>query len=57
MANEELAEGVGVGLDTLIAYLDPESSKKHRKMPGSRPIGFAPHPGRAQTKNKIAPYS
>jgi hypothetical protein len=33
MANEELAEGLGIGLDTLLAYLAPETSKKHRKMP------------------------
>jgi transcriptional regulator with XRE-family HTH domain len=33
LSNEELAECLGVSLDTLLAYLAPETAKKHRKLP------------------------
>jgi DNA-binding transcriptional regulator YiaG len=32
LTNDELAAALGVPLDTLLAYLAPESAKKHRKM-------------------------
>jgi DNA-binding XRE family transcriptional regulator len=33
LTNEELAETLGVGADTLMAYLAPETAKKFRQMP------------------------
>jgi DNA-binding transcriptional regulator YiaG len=33
LSNDELAEALGVPLDTLLAYLVSETAKKHRKMP------------------------
>jgi DNA-binding transcriptional regulator YiaG len=32
LTNDELAAALGVPMDTLLAYLAPESAKKHRKM-------------------------
>jgi DNA-binding transcriptional regulator YiaG len=32
LSNEELCEALDVPLNTLLAYLAPESNKKHRKM-------------------------
>ncbi len=34
LSNDDLAEALGVKVDTLLAYLAPESAKKHRAMPG-----------------------
>ncbi len=34
LSNDELADALGIKADTLLAYLAPESAKKHRAMPG-----------------------
>jgi transcriptional regulator with XRE-family HTH domain len=33
LTNDELAEALGVPANTLLAYLSPDSAKKHRIMP------------------------
>lgn len=35
LTNEELAEALGASRDSLLAYLAPETAKKHRKMPAA----------------------
>jgi DNA-binding XRE family transcriptional regulator len=33
LTNQELAEALGVSLDTLLAYLSADTAQKHRNMP------------------------